>query len=215
MPATSPTGQPGDSPDWFGTAAGQALALSEETVVEQALGERPGQPWLWLAPAASATGGGGRGLRLSRSGGRWRGTIVCAAPFPLPGDCFATVVMQHVLTRGGEAGQLLEEAARLLVPGGRLWLLLLNPVAPYRWRWRGSGLAASEPLFWRRRLRACGLEPDPISFGVGPIWKPRVSPELQNGPGMRAAYVLRAERRVVPLTPVRRRGRVLHLSPAA
>src|SRR3546814_10058674 len=73
-------------------------------------------------------------------------------------------------------------------PGGRLWVFALNPLAPYRWRWRGTGLGASEPLSWRRRMRAAGLVPEPVSQGLGPGWKVRVAHEPQNGPGMRAPY---------------------------
>ncbi|HRN62809.1 MAG TPA: hypothetical protein PLF73_10155, partial [Luteimonas sp.] len=106
---------------------------------------------------------------------------------------------------------LLDEAARLLVNGGRLWLFVLNPLAPYRWRWRGTGVSASEPLAWRRRLRAAGLVPDAVSQGLGPKWDVRVSPAPQQGAGLRAAYLLRAEKRALPLTPVHQR-RALRLT---
>ena len=39
---------------WFATPAGQALLGSEMASVHAALGERPGQPWLWLAPLNQA-----------------------------------------------------------------------------------------------------------------------------------------------------------------
>ena len=103
------------------------------------------------------------------------------------------------------ADRAVAEAARLLVNGGRLWLLVLNPLAPYRWRWRGSGISASEPLAWRRRLREAGLSPDPVSQGLGPSWSVQVSPLPQQGPGLRAAYLLRAEKRAIPMTAVRTR----------
>jgi len=78
-------------------------------------------------------------------------------------------------------------------------------LAPYRWRWRGQGFAASEPLTWRRRLRAVGLQPDPVSQGLGPTWMVQAAPRRQDGPGLRAAYLVRSEKRTHPLTPVRRR----------
>ena len=31
---------------------------------------------------------------------------------------------------------------------GWLWLLALNPLSPYRLRWRGQGLHAREPVTW-------------------------------------------------------------------
>ena len=99
------------------------------------------------------------------------------------------------------------------MPGGRLALLALNPLSPYRWRWRGHGLQASEPLVWRRRLRAAGLQPDAVSQGIGPGWREAVSPVPQSGAGLRAAYLVLCEKRSLPLTPVRQRR--LRALPAA
>ena len=100
---------------------------------------------------------------------------------------------------------LLAECTRVLLPGGRLWLLALNPLAPYRWRWSGNGVRGWEPVSWRRRLRTAGLVPEVVSQGVGPRWRIAPSPGLQDGAGLRAAFLLRAEKRVSPLTPTRAR----------
>ncbi len=218
MPAVASTRQPAADPrDWFLTPAGRAVLASEDAAVAQALSDRPGLPWLWCGPDpdGEVTGGAtGRGLCLTPAGDGWHGAVTCALPLPLPSESFGAVVLQHVARPGGAHGPaLLDEAARLLVPGGRLWLFLLNPLAPYRWRWRGAGISAAEPLVWRRRLRAAGLVPEPVSQGLGPNWSVRPSPEPQQGPGLRAAYLLRAEKRTLPLTPVRRRA--LQLAPAA
>lgn len=218
MPAPLPARQTGhDVHDWFGSEAGRIVLDSEEALVRQALGDRPGMPWLWCGPVArAAPEGAGRGLYLCRSGtGRWTGPVTCGLPLPLPSESFGAVVLQHVARPTGDDGPLLlEEASRLLVNGGRLWLLVLNPLAPYRWRWRGSGFSASEPLSWRRRLRRAGLVPEPVSQGLGPAWSLQASPEPQQGPGLRAAYLLRAEKRVLPLTPVRPR-RALRMAQGA
>jgi len=208
MPSMSPTRQSGQTiHDWFLSDAGQAVLASEEDAVAQALSDRPGMPWLWCGPGPRDTADlAGRGLYLSPDGEQWRGRIACGLPLPLPSEAFGAVVLQHVARPSGPCGQgLLEEAARLLVSGGRLWLFLLNPLAPYRWRWRGTGITASEPLAWRRRLRAAGLVPDAVSQGLGPGWSQRVSPLPQQGAGLRAGYLLRAEKRVLPLTPMRQR----------
>lgn len=219
MPALSSTRQPATDPrDWFLTPAGRAVLASEDATVAQALCDRPGLPWLWCGPdpgeEAIIEGATGRGLCLSPDGEGWRGAVACSLPLPLPSESFGAVVLQHVARpRGAHGPALLEEAARLLVPGGRLWLFLLNPLAPYRWRWRGNGISAAEPLVWRKRLRAAGLVPEAVSQGLGPSWSMQVSPQPQQGPGLRAAYLLRAEKRSLPLTPVRRRA--LQLAPAA
>ncbi len=206
MPLLSPSGQPDNASAWFGSEAGLALLDSERPAIRRALAERPGQSWLWLAPVAQVNEIEGRGLCLARARGAWAGSVNCSLPWPLANESIGVVVLQHVLRPSTPGRELLEECARVLVPGGRLWLFALNPLAPYRWRWRGSGLQASEPLGWRRRLRAAGLTPELVSHGVGPSWQVRVADVLQNGPGLRAGYAIRAEKRSWPLTPVRQRA---------
>ena len=88
---------------------------------------------------------------------------------------------------------------RLGVPA----LFALNPLAPYRWSWRGTGLGGTEPVTWRRRLRRAGFAPEAVSQGLGPRWNPQADGTLQSGAGIRAAYLLRAERRAAALTPIR------------
>ena len=55
------------------------------------------------------------------------------------------------------------------------------------------------------RLRAAGLVPEAVSQGIGPRWDATPNASLQQGAGMRAAFLLRAEKRVTPLTPIRSR----------
>lgn len=206
MPPTSATGQPDSASAWFGSSAGQVLLDSERPAILHAIAERPAQPWLWLAPVAQAPdGAGGRGLCLALSGDAWAGMVRCRWPLPLASESVGVIVLQHVAVPRSRGREMLAECARVLMPGGRLWLFALNPLAPYRWRWRGSGLAASEPLTWRRSLRDVGLAPEPVSQGVGPLWQARAMPDLQHGPGLRAAYAIRAGKRVLPLTPTRQR----------
>ncbi len=208
MPALSPTGQPDPAAlDWFGSAAGRAVLDSEAEPLAASLGEARGLPWLWLAPCAGGDPARveGRGVRLIADEGGWNGDVRCGLPFPLPSESIGAIVVQHVLGRDAAGQALLAECARVLVAGGRLSLFALNPLAPYRWRWRGAGLKASEPLLWRRRLRQAGLEPEPLSRGIGPSWRETPSTRVQQGVGLRAAFVLRAEKRLIPLTPVRQR----------
>ena len=209
MPSRSRSGQaaPKASPcqTWFATGPGRAVLDSENGRLQAAIDQRPGQSWLWLSPAGQPIQASGRGLTLQPSAEGWLGPIRCAMPFPLANESVATVVVQHCGHPGRRAAELFEECARVLVPGGHLWLCALNPMSPYRWRWAGQGLAAREPASWRRHLRQAGLQPLGVSEGLGPRWSITPDPELQQGPGLRASYLLRAEKRTIPLTPLRKR----------
>jgi len=138
--------------------------------------------------------------------GYWHGDAICALPLPLPSEVFGAIIAQHVLRLNApETAAELSELTRLLTPGGVLWLFALNPLSPYRWHWRGSGLSACEPGSWRRRLRQAGLTADTVSRGLGPSWQQITETSEQNSAGLRAAYLLRAEKRRHPLTPIRQR----------
>jgi SAM-dependent methyltransferase len=142
-------------------------------------------------------------LRLHPQGSGFEGDVRCALPLPLASETCAVVIVQHPESLGFAPAPLLEECARVLLPGGWLWLLAFNPLSPYRLRWWGQGLRAHEPVTWRKRLRAAGLAPDSLTQGVGPVWDIHPDPRLQDGVGLRAACLLRAEKRRLPLTPHR------------
>ncbi|QIL21022.1 hypothetical protein [Thermomonas sp. HDW16] len=210
MPPTMPSSgfrrqpEPAAAAAWFAGVAGQAILASEADSLRQAALERPGQPGLWLCPS-----GMGEGevelpfLRLRAAARGFEGDVRCGLPLPLPTESCGVVVVQHLADISTQPTVLLEECARLLVPSGCLWLLALNPLSPYRLRWRGQGPRAAEPVTWRRRLRAVGLVPDVVSRGLGPSWGIAPEPAMQDGAGMRAAFLIRAEKRRSPLTPRR------------
>lgn len=196
--------EPAAAAAWFASLAGQAILASEADSLRQAALERPGQAGLWLCPS-----GMGESevelplLRLRAAAHGFEGDLRCALPLPLPSDACGVVVVQHLADISADPVGLLEECARVLVPGGRLWLLALNPLSPYRLRWRAQGPRAAEPVTWRRRLRAVGLAPDAVSLGVGPTWAVASEPAMQDGAGVRGAFLLRAEKRRAPITPMR------------
>lgn len=192
---------------WFHAGAGHAVLDSEAGVIAQASTDRPGQPTLRIVPRAGLPEAA-RCLDLHLAGDCFDGAFRCGLPLPLASESLGTIVLQHVADFPLDTTALLVECVRVLVPGGRLWLFTLNPLAPYRWRWSGTGLRGAEPVIWRRRLRAAGLTPDTVSQGLGPRWRIAANPRAQDGAGLRAAYLLRAEKRVAPLTPVRTRPRV-------
>ena len=170
-------------------------------------GPAPG-PALAVAGADPA---GGADTRVAACTCRCRrragsGPVRCALPLPLANESMATVVIQHVAP-GGRAGCRADRGMRAGAGSGRtVWLFALNPLSPYRWRWTGSGLRASEPMPWRRRLREAGLHPGCRIRRARAAWRTDVDGSSQHGLGLRAAYLLRAEKRSVPLTPLRQPG---------
>jgi len=201
MPPLFSGRQPAPAAPWFEGAAGRAVLASQAGTVREALAERPAPPWLWLAPGSPESPPDGRGVLLVARTGGWDGDLRCDWPLPIASEALGTVVLQHVGDLGRDCAPLLEECARTLVPGGRLWLFALNPLTPYRRHWRGSAVACAEPVTWRRRLRAAGLEPEPVSAGLGPRWEVAVSAQRQHGAGMRASFLLRAHKRVAAFVP--------------
>ncbi len=179
---------------------------SEAEAVRQAFAERPGPPWLWLSPAAQGLVAPNSGIVLRSHAQGLSGSLRCGTVLPLASEAIATVILQHVIEDGPGWPELLEECARVLLPGGRLWVFALNPLSAYRRHWMGEGVRVIEPVTWRRRMRANGLQPEAVSQCVGPRWRIAPVPDLQTGAGVRAAYLLRAEKRVIPLTPVRKRA---------
>ena len=191
---------------WFDGRAGQAILASEAESLRVALRQRVGQAALWLRPAAVRQAcilEDADLISLQPEQQGFGGDLRCSLPLPLSSESCGLVVVQHLADASAVPEDLLDECARVLLPGGWLWLLALNPLSPYRWRWRGQGLRVSEPVTWRRRLRAVGLVPESVSQGLGPTWGVAHDPCLQDGAGLRAAFLLRAQKRRLPMTPGR------------
>lgn len=204
MPVSSSAGQPESSIAWFSSAAGQALLASEDKVLAPLLVSLPAPRWLWVAPLPATHEIDAYCVRLHPEGGGWSGPLRSDWQLPFASQSLGAIVLQHVPWPGRDADAFLAECARVLVSGGILYLLNLNPLSPYRWRWRGTGLDADEPTRWRRRLRRAGLAPDPYATGLGPDWRVRVDETSRTGPGLRAGWLLVAQKREIALTPLRR-----------
>jgi SAM-dependent methyltransferase len=174
MPAFASQRQTHPSPlDWFGSEAGQGLLAAEAGAVQRVLAACPALPWLWLgAPAASPPLAAGRGVMLRGDHRQWGGAVRCGLPLPLASETFGAVLLQHVLDDGLDTDDLLGECARVLAPGGTLWLAALNFWAPYRARWARSGLRTRDPGRWQAALRRAGFAGDSISMQwLGPHWR--------------------------------------------
>ena len=206
MPVLQISRQP-DALAWFDSVRGRPLLAAEQAVVGAAMASRPTQqPWLWLAPQAPEPGTfelPRRTLVLHRQQDGFAGSLRCGLPLPLPNESIGNLVVQHALDDGVDG--LLDECARVLEPGGRLWLFALNPWSPYRARWRHSGLLARDPQAWRRTLRGLGLQAhaDRVAY-LGPIWRMASDPPSPAKPGsgrLRATCLLEFEKRSAALIP--------------
>ncbi|MGH8084143.1 MAG: methyltransferase domain-containing protein [Lysobacter sp.] len=176
MPAIAPQRQTESSPtalNWFGSEAGQGLLAAEASAVQRTLAGCPALPWVWMGTtAASPPSVAGRGLLLRRDRRGWDGALRCGLPLPLASETFGAVLLQHVLDDDFDADGLLGECARILAPGGTLWLAALNPWTPYRARWARSGLRTRDPGRWQAALRRAGFAADSISMQwLGPHWR--------------------------------------------
>jgi SAM-dependent methyltransferase len=206
MPAFAFTRQP-DALPWFGSGRGAPLLAAEQAIVTRALASRSPQPWLWLAATPAelpAEAPVPRGVRLHVAGQpqelRFSGAVHCGLPLPLPTEAIGSIVVQHALD-AGDAHALLDECARVLEPGGRLWLFTVNPFSPYRLRWRKAGLQPRDPAGWHERFRQVGLQPASETQYVGPIWRTSGAPGRHWPPPLRAVCLLEAEKRVAGLIP--------------
>ena len=199
MPALAFHRQPPLQLGWFATVPGLRVLHAESGPITRLLAARPAQPVLWLRPAAiDDTPPPARGLRLHREGAGFGGALRMHAPWPLPSESFGCVIWQHVSDDGSDPASWLEECARVLMPGGMLWLSALNPWSPYRARWRGQGLQATDIAGWRGRARQSGLHVAPDGTGWnGPAWR-----DAAGYGRLCAAWSLQAEKRSLPLTPI-------------
>lgn len=221
MPAFAFTRQP-DALAWFGSERGGPILASEHARISQALTSRTPQPWLWVSPEGAAPSSpvsrapATRGVRLRTTAGAHRltGQVRCGLPLPLPTEAMGVIVLQHVLD-AGDPQPLLQECSRVLEPGGRLWLFVLNPWSPYRLRWRGAGLVPRALPQWRLQLAAAGLVVSEHVLHYGPVWK-GVADAPGHGPApLRAARLLEAEKRVAGLIPPSPVARAWRTAPAA
>lgn len=176
MPRLQSTRQPGPPLDWYASAAGQGLLTVEHAAMSRVLGSAtaaaPGWLWLGVPGATPPESDRRRGVLLRRGATAFEGDVRCTVPLPLASESLGVVLLQHVLDDAAPGDPLLEECARVLAPGGVLWLAVLNPWSPYRARWARSGLHAHDPGRWQRRLRRAGLPVDSLSLQwLGPRWR--------------------------------------------
>lgn len=142
----------------------------------------------------------GSWIRLHLDENRYRGDLLAATCEPLPfiDDAFDLVLLRHALEVSPAAPALLDQAIRVLAPGGLLVLTGVHPLSGWspwlRWQARGRPLTLHLPLRLHRVLRQAGLQVE-LAQRVGRSW-----PGLQTREGKAVnvfggGYVLIARKR--------------------
>lgn len=222
MPSVRPQRQPGAGLDWYGSSAGEDLLQAEQAATARMLGACAGPRWAWLGVRAAAApplppGATARqAVLLHRTATGFEGTVRCALPLPFASESLSLVLIQHALDDAVAVNGVLAECERVLMPGGRLWLAVLNPWSPYRALWMRSGLRAHDPGYWQARLRAAGFATDGVSVQwFGPRWRrERGDAGVGALDRLRAGVALTIDKRVRAVIPPTRLA-ALRLQPGA
>ena len=159
-------------------------------------------------------------------GERYGGDLIGATDEPLAfvDDAFDLVWLRHALEVVGGFSEVLQEAARVLAPGGTLVVSGMHPFsawAPwYYWQQRGTGHSLHAPSRLAYRLHRAGMNVTSMRR-VGCSW-----PRATDGPTRAhqpagGGYVLIAQKQRSLVTPLRLRAGSRHvpangrLSPSA
>jgi SAM-dependent methyltransferase len=149
----------------------------------------------------------GNWTRLNMAAGGYGGDVRAHGDEALPflDDAFDLVLMRHALEVSSAPQALLEEATRVLAPGGVLALTGLHPFSAWMpwmlWRMRGHGLAVHSPILLERWVRRFELDIERVER-VGALWPGgRVGLDASHAFG--GGYVLIARKRRRIATPIR------------
>ncbi|MEO9079842.1 MAG: methyltransferase domain-containing protein [Rhodanobacter sp.] len=146
--------------------------------------------------------------RLYLAHGGYRGDLQATPDEPLPfiDDAFELVLMRHVLERARHTSALLDEAMRVLAPGGVLVLSGVHPVSGWspwvHWRARGEPVALQLPLQLRRHLLQAGMAIERLSR-VGSLLPGMISRDDAASALLGGGYVLIARKQRRLVTPLR------------
>ncbi|WP_447735010.1 methyltransferase domain-containing protein [Rhodanobacter soli] len=145
---------------------------------------------------------------LHLANGRYQGDLRAAADEPLPfiDDAFELVLLRHALEVAPLPAALLDEAVRVLAPGGVLALTGVHPFGGWSpwfyWRMRGKSPALQMPWRLRRRLELAGLMIEQVRR-VGSMWPSLAATRQAIAGAFGGGYVLVARKRRHMVTPLR------------
>jgi SAM-dependent methyltransferase len=152
----------------------------------------------------------GHWARLRVDGDSYSGELRAATGESLPfvDDAFELVLLRHALEVVTNASAVLEEAVRVLAPGGLLVVTGVHPIsgwAPwFHWNTRDDRHALHTPLRLRHSLQQAGVEIERLQR-VGRLW-PGSAPKEAHAPllgSLGGGYVLIARKRRRAVSPLR------------
>jgi len=155
----------------------------------------------------------GNWTRLSISSECYSGDLTARTDEPLPflDDAFDLVLLRHALEVSAMPQDMLEEALRVLAPGGVLALTGLHPLSAWlpwmMWRTRGRTPTMHSPLLLERWVRRRELDIERIER-VGRLW-PSSRGGLDAGHAFGGGYLLIARKRRRMATPIRLKPKTL------
>lgn len=143
--------------------------------------------------------------RLRLRGGEFTGDLRVRADEALPflDDSFCAVLLNHVLEHTANSTALLDEAARMLIPGGLLALTGFHPLSAWTPWLLCQGVrrpALAGPAWLRRRLATHGVQTYAVRR-FGPAF-----PGVAAAPGqalLGGGFLLLARKRRAAVTPLR------------
>jgi SAM-dependent methyltransferase len=149
-----------------------------------------------------------RWMRLRAGGALIHGDVQARADEPLPfaDDAFRVVVLSHALEVVSHPYSMLDEAVRVLAPGGLLAVTGFHPVSlwtPWLW-WHGrqeADVALTWPGTWSHRLSGHGMDPYALRR-IGGLAPWRAATGARSG-AARGAFLLLAGKRRAAVTPIR------------
>ncbi|HEU4669723.1 MAG TPA: methyltransferase domain-containing protein [Dyella sp.] len=145
--------------------------------------------------------------RLAIAGARYQGDVAGRADEPLPflDDAFELVVLRHALEAVATPTALLDEALRILAPGGLIAVSGLHPLSLWMpwlaWRTRHQPLRFHMPLQLGEWLRRREMHVECVRR-LGPAW-PAAEGGAALGEALGGGYVLMARKRRQAATPLR------------
>lgn len=155
-------------------------------------------------------------IRMQVEGRRYHGDLRAASDESLPfiDDAFELVLLQHALEAVATPASLLDEAVRVLAPGGVLAITGVHPVsawAPWaRWRGRGNNLTLNMPLQLMHDLQQAGFEIEQVRR-VGCVFPGSMTAYAISTKMLGGGYIVMARKRRRVVTPLRIKPKALQV----